>query len=53
MEDNNKNVEELMQEEMDTQARNAAEFKSRNWSGSVRKRAKTKSFQLFNQQISK
>ena len=46
-------MEELMQEEMDTQARNAAEFKSRNWSGSVRKRARTKSFQLFNQQISK
>ena len=43
-------MEELMQEEMDAQVDNAAKFRSRRWSQAERKKAKTSSFQLFNQQ---
>ena len=39
-----------MQEEMDAQVDNAAKFRSRRWSQAERKKAKTSSFQLFNQQ---
>ena len=45
-------MSEMLEAEMDAQLGNAAKFRSRSWSPAERKKAKTRSFQLFNQQRS-